>query len=246
MQKSKKRKFLNRGAANIPIIIGLLLIGIALPAALRLVQQQQETRRGATYTCPICKSLEYSCAHYGLKPATGTCPPGERCCKPIPTSTPIDDFTCPVYPTMCNGDQFSCAHYGLMSDTGTCPPGERCCKSAGSITPTPTPTRQPTDTPVPPTDTPIPTDTSAPGCKPCPDGKANIGPVADFECDGSVGSLQDFDGAGADGWGGYIDQYRRRLYGGEVIPDDEKYGDFNCDGRVSIDDLSVWWEAHYL
>jgi len=36
-----------KGAIQLPIIIGLLIIGVALPAAVALVQKNQETRRGA-------------------------------------------------------------------------------------------------------------------------------------------------------------------------------------------------------
>ena len=40
-----------KGIAQLPLILGLLLIGLALPVALKLVQQRQETRRGATHNC---------------------------------------------------------------------------------------------------------------------------------------------------------------------------------------------------
>jgi len=93
-----------------------------------------------------------------------------------------------------------------------------------------------------------PTNTPGGGCKPCPEGKAKIGAVADFHCNGLSGELIDFAGPStSDGWGGWVDQYQRRVYQDEeVIPDDQKYGDFNCDGRVSVYDLTnVWWVAHY-
>ena len=43
----KLRLSSQKGAIQLPIIIGLLIIGIALPAAVALVQKNQETRRGA-------------------------------------------------------------------------------------------------------------------------------------------------------------------------------------------------------
>ncbi len=42
-----KNKFFKKGNASVPIILGLILTAFALPAGLRLVQQNQETRRGA-------------------------------------------------------------------------------------------------------------------------------------------------------------------------------------------------------
>jgi len=47
-------KFSQKGVVQLPIIIGLLVIGIALPAAVTLVQRTQETRREAADPSSTC------------------------------------------------------------------------------------------------------------------------------------------------------------------------------------------------
>ncbi len=146
MLKKLKNNFSQRGAANIPIIIGLLLIGVALPAALRLVQQQQETRRGAAYTCPICKSGgpgSARCSDFGLENASGTCPIGEICCKnPDPTSAPT---ATPRPSTDCSGKSEGdccganghCVNYGGQLVCYGCPGDSTCIDGRGCVAPTP-------------------------------------------------------------------------------------------------------------
>ncbi len=46
-----KNNFLKKGSASVPVILGLLLTALALPAGLKLVQQRQEIRRTAVEDC---------------------------------------------------------------------------------------------------------------------------------------------------------------------------------------------------
>jgi hypothetical protein len=55
-----RKKILQKGIIQIPVIIGLLIIGLALPAALKLTQDTQETRGGASNYLWRC-SLNIGC-----------------------------------------------------------------------------------------------------------------------------------------------------------------------------------------
>jgi len=55
-KKMKEKRLLQRGVAQVPLIIGLLILSIALPAATSLVKKVQETRRravGSGYLCYV-------------------------------------------------------------------------------------------------------------------------------------------------------------------------------------------------
>jgi len=64
--KKKQKLFSQLGMAQLPIIIGLLILGIALPAATKLVQRTQETRREAAVNRSRwrCKYKESSIKDY--------------------------------------------------------------------------------------------------------------------------------------------------------------------------------------
>jgi len=51
MNLIKNKKYQQKGMSQLPIILGLLILGIALPAAINLVQQRQETRKAAVSDC---------------------------------------------------------------------------------------------------------------------------------------------------------------------------------------------------
>lgn len=56
-----RKKILQSGIIQIPVIIGLLIIGIALPAALKLTQDTQDTRNEATDSCSFARSGDRRC-----------------------------------------------------------------------------------------------------------------------------------------------------------------------------------------
>jgi hypothetical protein len=66
---NKIKKYINqRGAVQAPLIIGLLLLGVALPVALRLVQQSQETRRQAGIAGPCKQCVGNTCEEVASPP----------------------------------------------------------------------------------------------------------------------------------------------------------------------------------
>lgn len=120
-----------KGLAQIPLILGLLVMAIAIPVATKLVQENQDSRRSA---------VDRTC--HSSKP----CPAGQRCvsgrCVPTATVTPTS------VPQTCTG---RCYRNGQScpcgSAAGNCQDDDICCK----ICPTnsPRPTTRPTATPMP-------------------------------------------------------------------------------------------------
>lgn len=149
------------GLAQIPLLIGLLIMAVAVPVATKLVEQNQDTRNLATSSCASAGELMYyghpCCSGLVQTNCTGsgsyaTC----TCINPIvnpPTSTPYMK-TC-TYRT--------CSNNACVSRTTTIPsnltcPASTClsdsvCRPANTSTPRPTsrpttvPTARPTDVP---------------------------------------------------------------------------------------------------
>lgn len=113
-----RKEFFQKGAAQLPIIIGLLLLGVALPAALKLVQESQETRRSATNQVCCCTDIQPDIESNSCFWAEEVCPMGSiqvhnQVCEGEPTvilltntppSTSIPTNTPTVTPTLggCN------------------------------------------------------------------------------------------------------------------------------------------------
>lgn len=77
---------------------------------------------------------------------------------------------------------------------------------------------------------------SATGCKPCPDGSLAPMGTTSYSCDTDGKQLSDFNG--------WKQQYQKVFYNNETIEANEKYGDFNCDGKVDPLDFGLWKERY--
>ncbi len=140
----KKRK-LQQGIVQIPVIIGLIIIGIALPAALKLTQETRETRGGATGTV-----IGYSCQVYD------TCSADCNSCNPSYTqmNSTYNASRCVENTVAGKWENTVCTPIYAPTNTPN---------------PTATPTGpQPSPNPEPPTSTPIPSGTLTP--TPCSPG----------------------------------------------------------------------------
>ncbi len=79
------------------------------------------------------------------------------------------------------------------------------------------------------TDTPDQSD-----CKPCPDGSFAPEETTSFNCDTNGNEEIDY--------GRWAKQYYDIKIRGESVPDDELYGDFNCDGDINGLDYGLWYK----
>ncbi|MBU2591998.1 hypothetical protein KKD61_00885 [Patescibacteria group bacterium] len=114
MNRLSKNKYLQKGLAQLPLILGLLLIGIALPAAINLLGQRQETRKEAAFAepCKVCSGTgtSASCKTVASPPfcsaTLNECEADQNCRlaatstpKPAATSTPKPAATSTPRPT---------------------------------------------------------------------------------------------------------------------------------------------------
>ncbi len=141
-----------KGLAQIPLMIGLLIMAVVVPVATKLVQESQDTRNQAAGCLnQYCASNSacctgYICQNYLCKLAV-TPTPTKR-----PTSTPAP--TCTNYTRRCNGKNIERCLNNIWYTVETC---SFSCSNALCVNPTNTP-RPPTATPTkrPPTPTPNP------------------------------------------------------------------------------------------
>jgi len=151
----KRKHRSQRGIAQVPLILGLLLIGLALPAAMRLVRERQETRRSAAIDepCKIC--VGNYCREVASPPhcshSKNECSSNINC-KSTPTSTPRPTARPTVRPTSapecsgtsceCRRDQVYCCSSGRYIYKETC---SYTCRGGSCISvPTSAPTPRPT------------------------------------------------------------------------------------------------------
>jgi len=151
------------GFAQIPLMIGLLLMAVAIPVATKLVQTNQENRGKATGACPGTETCRYGisdCGANGYYSGTGTCPGGKCCGGPVPTG----NDKCTNGPKYCTGGKiYVCKADKSGYTSSNCASGA--CSSATECKPMPTSTPRPaaTSTPRPAaTSTPRPAATSTP------------------------------------------------------------------------------------
>ena len=134
----------NFGLAQIPLLIGLLLMAVVIPAVTQLVQTSQENRsKASTFTCADTSGQYCAPATSCLAFGTGTCSVStERCCKSmiVPTATRVPT----AVPTTC-ACPASCANTYTGNTCGTDGCGKTCygTKPIGP-TATKTPTAVPT------------------------------------------------------------------------------------------------------
>ena len=87
----KRKRYFQLGLAQIPLILGLLLVGLALPAAMRLVSERQETRRGAAVAEPCRVCVGSQCKKIAGPPhcsySMDECKNNSQC-RPKPTAKP--------------------------------------------------------------------------------------------------------------------------------------------------------------
>jgi len=134
-QEDKIRKY-RLGLAKIPLLLVLLLLAIAVPVATKLVQQRQETRRGATgesYTCQ-----RHLC---GLRACIGVCSPSDifpsnqnltGCLDTGDNSSTKTICTVVVVPPPCGGiGQNCCGGIGGTCNAGDCVDGTCRCRRSG-------------------------------------------------------------------------------------------------------------------
>jgi hypothetical protein len=139
----------NSGLAEIPLMIGLLLMAIALPVATKLVQNNQDTRNRAAYECSQSTYPTTSCFVSGIKYAwsCNTKTGGWECkvTTPVATATPISP-TPTVDPTACGNSGQACCYSGMSNPT--CKSGLVCAGTGTCLVPTstPLPTALPTST----------------------------------------------------------------------------------------------------
>jgi hypothetical protein len=94
-------KLVNRkkqGAVQVPLVIGLLLMGLAVPAAVRLVQQSQETRREAGISGPCKQCVANKCEEVANPPH---CDPDYNEC-----GTNVDCYSCTPGTYRCVQDRY--------------------------------------------------------------------------------------------------------------------------------------------
>ncbi len=132
-----------KALAQIPLILGLLVMAIAIPVATRLVQQEQDKRSSAAdQTCNSSKP----------------CPAGQRCVsgRCVPTATVAPTSVPQTCTGRCyrNGQSCPCGYAA-----GNCQDDDICCRICPTNSPRPTtrpttgptvrPTTRPTATPMP-------------------------------------------------------------------------------------------------
>ncbi|MBU1130222.1 hypothetical protein KKE45_02770, partial [Patescibacteria group bacterium] len=101
LQKILKKIKEDSGLAQIPLILGLLLMAVAIPVVMKLTQQQQDLRnRAAVHMCDAgqracCDGTQYQvCSADGMNWSsciscgTGNICTGSGNCGPRPTSVP--------------------------------------------------------------------------------------------------------------------------------------------------------------
>jgi len=115
-----------KGLAQIPLMIGLLIMALAIPIATKLVQQNQDSRNFAAYesTCSnisgqYCANSPTSCTNAGNSIGSGSCAgEGFVCCKnapapPYATPTPICNGQACVLYCGTNGMKPTCGNNGI-------------------------------------------------------------------------------------------------------------------------------------
>jgi len=149
IKKSRLREYFLRksGLAEIPLLLGLMFMAIAVPLITKLTQQNLDTRNRAGYNCSDpgavapCSTLVCCDGRAGVPTA-----PGSPVCQcpstPIPTITPIWPIpTTIVFPTSTPANRCFCV-------TSSCDPASSCwmgtsgpflCPNACGPTKTPTP-----------------------------------------------------------------------------------------------------------
>ncbi len=159
-----------RGLVQLPILLGLLVMAIAIPVATKLVQENQDSRGsaascGASGTISQCGSKGGCATGYRCLPKG--CSYDPACGGFVPTNTPKPNQCTNGY-TRCNGIQLQKCQNGNWIMVENCAYGcsNGACKAAPTATRTPTNTPKPTATSTPKaTNTPKPTITSTPtGC----------------------------------------------------------------------------------
>ena len=131
-----KNQFRQIGLAQIPLIIGLVIMILAIPVATKLSQMNQDTRNRAADPVVSCRltvnanycggegsyceanSLYTHCQTLagGIEIGQKICPSGYHCCDPsavAPTSTPGQKPTCQ---TICGANYYSCGTPKVLAD----------------------------------------------------------------------------------------------------------------------------------
>ena len=126
-----------KGLAQIPLMIGLLIMAVAVPVATKLVQESQDTRNQAANPCGGLGA--------GCSTSLGGCCSGYVCTYGFCTKAPVP--TCRSLGNPCDINNPCCSPYTCSGSYGGT------CKSSVTATntpkPTSTPTKKPTATPVP-------------------------------------------------------------------------------------------------
>ncbi len=144
------------GFAQIPVMIGLLIMAVAVPVATKLVQQNQDTRNqaagcGSSGTISQCGSKGGCATGYRCLP--NGCSYDPACGGFVPTSTPRPTTA----PSVCNvkyenlgcnyaGNGINCANQmGQKVTSANCSVSFKCVASSSCV---PAPTTAPTATPI--------------------------------------------------------------------------------------------------
>jgi len=163
METHCSQRFFQKGAANLLVIIGLLILGLLIPASVKLTEREQEIRSEAVgESCggagSYCQPNFYGCNSGETDIGQSNCADHFHCCDPS-VPTPTSQYTCAQ---ICGQNYHSCGtptekdgydctvvstHIGDTTDClGTC-----YCSYCRVVTPTPAPvsTSTPTSTPTP-------------------------------------------------------------------------------------------------
>jgi hypothetical protein len=269
MLNKLKNNFFQKGAAQLPIIIGLLLLGVALPAALKLVQESQETRKSATNQLCCCTGITAytggTCFFYeGTTCPIGTTKVSNEVCEGGPTialstNTPTNTPTLGDCNAACEEDAncqdgLVCYEVGMQGlevcRNLDCPLDDDCDCSVPTNTPTNTPTSTPTNTP---TNTPTLGDCNA-ACEEdanCQDGLVcyEVGMQGLEVCRNSQCPEDDNCDCQMPTNTLMPTSTPPQEEGCKPCPDGsstEEVADYDCDGDVDMQDFAAWYDDYSL